>query len=133
MPHRCSCNDYSENSTRLFSELYKSSKFSDVTLVSDDKTYFKAHKFILSSYSSVFKSILEECTLDCIFLQGMSKYAIETILQFLYHGEVIVSDEKTLEFQNAIDKLKIKTGDQNIFDITDTSNIPKEENVSKEL
>ena len=42
-----------------FKELFESKKFSDVTLISDDQHQFKAHKFILSSCSAMFQSLLE--------------------------------------------------------------------------
>ena len=43
----------------IFKDLYEEGRHTDVTLVSDDQTQFKAHKFILSACSPVFKKIIE--------------------------------------------------------------------------
>ena len=43
----------------MFKDLYKEGKHSDVTLVSDDQSLFKAHKIVLSACSPVFKKIIE--------------------------------------------------------------------------
>ena len=53
-------NDYQSNWNKALSELRNDDDFSDVTLVSDDKKKFSAHKILLSSCSSVFKFILKE-------------------------------------------------------------------------
>ena len=39
----------------MFKDLYEEEKYSDVTLVCDDQTQFKAHKIVLSACSPVFK------------------------------------------------------------------------------
>ena len=39
-------------------DLYLEGKYSDVTLVSDDQTQFKAHKIVLSASSPVIKKFL---------------------------------------------------------------------------
>ena len=39
--------------------MIKNKDFADVTLVTDDEKNFKAHRIILSAYSSVLKNILQ--------------------------------------------------------------------------
>ena len=43
----------------MFKDLYEEGKNSDVTLVCDDQTQFKAHKIVLSACSPVFKKIID--------------------------------------------------------------------------
>ena len=43
----------------MFKDLYEEGKNSDVTLVCDDQTQFKAHKIVLSACSPVFKMIID--------------------------------------------------------------------------
>ena len=50
---------FSDHLKLIFKDLYQEGKFTDVMLVSDDQTQFKAHKFILSACSPVFKKIIE--------------------------------------------------------------------------
>ena len=40
--------------------MMKESDLTDVTIVSDDKTHFNAHKIVLKACSSVFQNIIED-------------------------------------------------------------------------
>ena len=42
-------NDYQSNWSKALSELHNYNDFADVTLISDDKVNFSAHKILLSS------------------------------------------------------------------------------------
>ena len=49
---------FSEHLQVMFKDLYQEGKYTDVTLVSDDQTQFKAHKIVLSASSPVIKKFL---------------------------------------------------------------------------
>ena len=51
-------NDFQKNVTKSFNELRSEEDFFDVTLISDDESKLPAHRVVLSSCSSFFKSIL---------------------------------------------------------------------------
>ena len=53
---------YSEHLREMLHGMMKSHELTDVTLVCDDKTQFRAHKIVLSACSSVFKSIINDQT-----------------------------------------------------------------------
>ena len=85
----------------LLSELFTSSSFADVTLVCDDQTQFKAHKFVLSACSSLFKNILSSNTPSpFIYLRGIAKEELESVLQFMYLGQATFHQERMNEFLN---------------------------------
>ena len=46
---------FTDNLQFMCKDLYEEGKHSDVTLVCDDLTQFKAHKIVLNACSSVFK------------------------------------------------------------------------------
>ena len=46
---------FSDHLKFMFKDLYQEGTYTDVTLVSDDQTQFKAHKIVLSACSPVFK------------------------------------------------------------------------------
>ena len=73
----------------MFKDLYEEGKNSDVTLVCDDQTQFKAHKIVLSACSPVFKKIIDNnpSPHPLIYLRGIQNYEMEPILQFMYLGE----------------------------------------------
>ena len=100
---------FQTHTNELLSELYKSTEYTDVTLVCDDKTQLKAHKFVLSSCSSVFKSILDSSfSSPFIYLRGISKDEMVSILQFMYLGKTTVYQHRINEFLNAAKDLDLK-------------------------
>ena len=80
---------FSDHLQLMFKDLYEEEKHSDVTLVSDDQTQFKAHKIVLSACSPVFKMITDNnpSQHSLIYLRGIQSYEMESILQFMYLGE----------------------------------------------
>ena len=109
----------------LLEQLYTDKKFSDVTLVTDDQVVVPCHKFILSANSEVFRTVLENTSIDhktkfldksqkiqnidnkTIFLRGITHTILEQILKFCYTGLVDVDQEKVIEFFAAASDLKI--------------------------
>ena len=63
----------------------KSNELTDVTLVSDDKKQFKAHKFVLSACSKAFKSIINHLlpNSSVIYLRGIHHEEMQSILEFM--------------------------------------------------
>ena len=93
----------------VFSELFTTKLFADITLVCDDNTQFKVHKFILNAFSSVFKNILaNDVNQTCIVLRGISKEELEPILQYLYLGETSLNKSMVDEFIDAARDLDIR-------------------------
>merc|ERR1712129_12118 len=83
-----------------FSDLFIENKYSDVTLVSDDKTQFQAHKIVLSAFSPVLKNMLHNNPHPnpLIYLRGVKQKELQLILCFLYLGEVEVSKDSISDF-----------------------------------
>ena len=69
-------------------ELFINNKNADVTLVSDDKVALHAHKLVLSSCSLVLEDILlsNPNPHPTIYLNGVKRFEIEELLQFIYLG-----------------------------------------------
>ena len=80
---------FSPNLSSSLSDGFKDHSFSDVTLVSDDKIPFFAHKYVLSASSPVFKTVLlnKSQSNPLIYLRGVIHQELESILQFIYLGE----------------------------------------------
>merc|ERR1719414_1803001 len=100
----------------MLNEMMTSNELTDVTLVSEDKKTFKAHKVVLSACSSVFKSIISDTFLSSpiIYLRGIQSFEIESILQFIYVGEATFYQERMNEFLNVARSLEIKEISKNI-------------------
>ena len=90
--------------------LMKSNELTDVTLVCDDKTQFKAHKIVLSACSTVFKSIINDLPQNnsVIYLRGIQHQEMESILEFMYLGVATFYQERMNEFLNVAKNLEVK-------------------------
>merc|ERR1712029_789802 len=100
-------------------------QYRDVTLVSNDHVSFKANKLVLSACSPILRTLLEEnqnqSGSQCLVLAGLNHQDLESILNFVYHGELLVRDThkkdeikgwfQTLGFGNNVDY-----GEQSKFD-----------------
>ena len=58
--YNLSWHTYTDHLKELLNGLLSSAELTDVTLVSEDKKHFKAHKIVLGASSQVFKSIINE-------------------------------------------------------------------------
>ena len=110
-------NDYQSNWTQSLSELRNDKESSDVTLISEDKVKFSAHKILLSSCSKMFKFILKGNfhTNPLLFLSGVSSVNLGFILDYIYYGEVNLFQEQLDNFLDSAQKLEIEglQGDNN--------------------
>ena len=102
-------NDYKSNWNKTINELQTDTDFADVTLISDDKVNFTAHKILLSSCSNLFKSILRGNTQSTplLFLGGVSSINLGLILNYIYQGEVNLCQEQLDSFIECAQKLEI--------------------------
>merc|ERR1719347_1073445 len=106
---------------KMLKDLYQEGRHSDITLVSDDQTQFKAHKIVLSACSPVFKKIIDSNPSQnpLIYLRGIQSYEMESILQFMYLGEGKFYHERMREFIKVAQDLEVK-------DIRDGLELPSE-------
>ena len=103
-------NDFQKNVSKSFNELRSEEDFFDVTLISDDESKLAAHKLVLSSCSSFFKSILRLSTTSnpIIYLSGVSSQNLRLMLDYMYQGEVQIFQEQLDDFLTVAQKLKIE-------------------------
>ena len=103
-------NDYQSNWNKTIHDLRKDTDLADVTLISDDKVKFSAHKILLSSCSNMFKFILQSNTHlnPMMFLGGIDSVNLGFILDYIYHGEVNLYQEQLDSFLESAQKLEIK-------------------------
>ena len=101
---------YTDHLRDMLHDMMTSNALTDVTLVSEDKKQFKAHKVVLSASSSVFKSIISEnhSTNPVIYLRDILSYEIKSILQFIYLGKATFYQERMNEFLKVAKSLEIK-------------------------
>merc|ERR1712126_667852 len=107
---------YSDHLRDLLHNMRKLEYLTDVTLVCDDQRQFKTHKIVLSACSTVFKNIIDSLPLNSsvIYLRGIQRQEMESILEFMYLGVATFYQERTNEFLNVAKNLEIKEISKNV-------------------
>ena len=87
-----------------------SESVTDVTLVSSDQLYFKAHKVVIGAGSSILNDIVNKTKVNdsFIFMRGVTGKDLKSILSFVYLGEVSIDRERMNEFLEIARDLGIK-------------------------
>ena len=124
---------FSEHLQLMFKDLYQEGRYTDVTLVSDDQTQFKAHKIVLSACSPVFKKIIDSNPSQhpLIYLRGVQSYEVESILQFMYLGEGRFYHERMREFIKVAQDLEVKEISDGV-EMGSGEEVTEEEDVNEE-
>ena len=120
-------NDFENNISCAFRELRDDKDFFDVTLACDDEQ-IQAHKMILSACSPFFRTILRRNPHPhpLLYLKGVKYTDLQSVLNFMYHGEVNVAQEELNSFLTVAEDLQVKGLTQ-----TNTANTHKKRNYSQ--
>jgi len=107
-------NDFESNISVAFRELRDDKDFFDVTLACDDEQ-IQAHKVILSACSPFFRNILRKNphAHPLLYLRGVKYSDLQSVLNFMYHGEVNVAQEELNSFLAVAEELRVKGLTQN--------------------
>ncbi|KAB7497729.1 UNVERIFIED_CONTAM: hypothetical protein RMT77_007183 [Armadillidium vulgare] len=102
-------NEFQSNMVSSFRHLREEKSFTDVTLACDGQTC-KAHKMVLSACSPYFKALLEEnpSKHPIIILKDVPFSHLQAILEYMYAGEVNVSQADLPAFLKTAERLKVK-------------------------
>jgi len=107
-------NDFESNISVAFRELRDDKDFFDVTLACDEDQ-IQAHKVILSACSPFFRSVLRKNphAHPLLYLKGVKFSDLQSVLNFMYHGEVNVAQEELNSFLAVAEELRVKGLTQN--------------------
>ncbi|XP_063907075.1 protein tramtrack, beta isoform-like isoform X14 [Zophobas morio] len=108
--------NFHKNMSSGMNSLLENEDLVDVTLAVEGK-YLKAHKMVLSVCSPYFRELfkMNPCKHPIVFMKDVSYIAMSDLLQFMYQGEVQVSQDNLTTFIKTAEALQIKglTGDGN--------------------
>ena len=125
-------NEYESNLGTALRDLRDSNDFFDLTLACDDAQEIQVHRVILSACSSFFRNILRRLPHHhpLVYLRGIKLADLQSVVTFMYHGEVNVAQEDLNVFLTVAEELKIKGLTQNSSDDgRKSSSISKQETV----
>ena len=125
--------EYSDHFQNSLHSMLISNELTDVTLVCDDKKVLKAHKLVLSTCSSVFRTIIQSMpgNNSLIYLRGIHHQDMESILQYMYIGGAEVKKEKLDDFLKLATNLELayfnkldleKSRNENVVDVHEPYN-----------
>ncbi|CAG7819147.1 unnamed protein product [Allacma fusca] len=102
-------NDFYANIISAFKTLKESEDFVDVTIACDGKS-LKAHQVILSAASPFFRKLLKDnpCQHPIVILKDVRYQDMESLLNFMYHGEVQICQDDLTEFLRTAQTLQVK-------------------------
>ncbi|CAG2111353.1 unnamed protein product, partial [Medioppia subpectinata] len=102
-------NNHTNNMVKVFNQLLDDQDFCDVTLAVDG-THLKAHKLVLSACSSYFKDLFvsNPCKHPIVILKDMRLEDLKAIINFMYCGEVNVSQNQLAALLKAAEVLRVK-------------------------
>ena len=100
---------FEDSALNTFRNLWTSGDFTDVTLACADGQQISAHKVILSSCSPAFKNLLLRNTHQhpLIYLKGIDFKYLESLVKFIYSGEVDIENDSLADFLDTADELQI--------------------------
>ncbi|KAK7791172.1 hypothetical protein R5R35_005381 [Gryllus longicercus] len=102
-------NSYSSNLQSVFPRLLNSEHFVDITLACEGQM-IKCHKVVLSACSTYFEKLLVQnpCQHPIIFMKDMKHWEVQALVDFMYRGEVNVSQEELNSLLVAAEALQIR-------------------------
>ena len=103
-------NDFQENVSAAFGSFRRDNELTDVTLACEDGKQVQAHKIILATSSPFFQNIfkLNKHAHPLIYMRGMKSEDLESIVEFLYHGEANIYQENLDIFLIIAQELNLK-------------------------
>ncbi|XP_063986192.1 longitudinals lacking protein, isoforms H/M/V-like [Diachasmimorpha longicaudata] len=107
-------NNHRRNLLTAFSELFHNGAFTDVELLVEGETSlvpFKCHKMVLAACSNYFQEIFSYTPTEqypIIVLTNVREAEMKAILEFMYQGEISVSQEEMTDIFKVARLLKIK-------------------------
>ncbi|XP_008544662.1 broad-complex core protein isoforms 1/2/3/4/5 isoform X2 [Microplitis demolitor] len=102
-------NDFHSSILSSFRHLRDEEDFVDVTLACDSNS-FTAHKVVLSACSPYFRRLLKAnpCQHPIVILRDVASSDMESLLRFMYHGEVHVGQEQLAAFLKTAQMLQVR-------------------------
>ncbi|XP_012270017.1 broad-complex core protein isoform X4 [Orussus abietinus] len=102
-------NDFHSSILSSFRHLRDEEDFVDVTLACDSSS-FTAHKVVLSACSPYFRRLLKAnpCQHPIVILRDVASSDMESLLRFMYHGEVHVGQEQLGAFLKTAQMLQVR-------------------------
>lgn len=121
-------NNFQSSIITAFESLQNTEDLADVTLTCEGISV-KAHKIILSACSPYFRTVFKEnpCPHPIVILKDVFYIDLLAVLNFMYHGEVLVSKDQLKSFLQTAEVLQVSG--LNGYNDFNAKNVPTSKNV----
>ncbi|KAF2905924.1 hypothetical protein ILUMI_00253 [Ignelater luminosus] len=101
-------NNFQSSIVTAFGSLQSTEDLADVTLTCEGIS-IKAHKIILSACSPYFRAVFKEnpCPHPIVILKDVLHSDLLAVLNFMYHGEVLIAQDKLVSFLQTAEALQV--------------------------
>ena len=101
-------NDFESNICQAFKSLREERELCDVTLACEDDHEVEAHRVILASCSPFFAKIFKRYKdKPLLYLKGVSSQHLQSLLNFMYLGQVSIAQDDLASFLSAAEDLEV--------------------------
>ena len=102
--------DFQNNISAFVSSVQHNQAFLDVTLVIEDDYQISTNKVVLSASSLFFRKILTKNVHPhpLIYLRGVAAEDLESIMDFIFNGEVKIKQDRVSSFMSVAEDLQAK-------------------------
>lgn len=102
-------NNYQSNMSEVFQNMLLNENLCDVTLACEGASV-KAHKMVLAACSPFFQSLFmsNPCKHPIVILKDVRFIDLKALIDFMYRGEVNVSEDQLSAFLKTAETLKVK-------------------------
>lgn len=110
-------NNHQAHMLNSFEALFQTESLVDVTLVCEEFS-IRAHKVVLSAGSPLFEKIISEnpCRHPVIVLKDYTGWEIQSVVDFMYKGEISVAQEHLQSLIKAAESLQVRGLAQDAFE-----------------
>lgn len=110
-------NNHKSNLVEILHALIHQESYVDCTIYVDEQVQFKAHRVVLAANSPYFQSILQDRDSEhcCILFPGVQPFEMKALLEYMYTGEVNVTQSQIPRIMKIAEQLEVK----GLFDMSD--------------
>jgi len=125
-------NDFESHISGSLKDIRDARDFFDVTLVCEEEQ-LQAHKVIISACSPFFRNILQRNPHQhpLVYLKGVKYAELQSVLNFMYHGEANIAQDDLNSFLAVAEELKVKGLTQNQSEHSKPLRTSETKNISK--
>jgi len=125
-------NDFESHISGSLKDIRDARDFFDVTLVCEEEQ-LQAHKVIISACSPFFRNILQRNPHQhpLVYLKGVKYAELQSVLNFMYHGEANIAQDDLNSFLAVAEELKVKGLTQNQSENSKPLRTSETKNISK--